>query len=99
MVVINNWCEINHIKSFIIPISRPHVLDMGDIDSDGGQFGFCSMKKIPQGCQSGTRWIMIWTTRRFQKANKTLYNPQYHVQCLAAELIIWKVTLANACIF
>ena len=41
MVDINNWGEVNHMKSFIISITQPHVLDMGEIDSDGGHFGFC----------------------------------------------------------
>ena len=30
MVEINNPGEANYIKSFIIPITQPHVLDMGE---------------------------------------------------------------------
>ena len=61
---------------------------MGEIDADGGHFGFCSIKKSLKGAKVAPGGLLIWTIRKFQKANKTLYNPQYHVQCLAAELCI-----------
>ena len=48
---------------------------MGDKDSDGGHFGFCSIKKSLKGAKVAPAGLLIWTIRRFQKANKTFYYP------------------------
>ena len=68
---------------------------MGEIDYDGGHFGFCSIKKSLKGVKVAPAGILIWTIWGFQKANKTLYNPQYHVQRLAGLLRDGLCTLTN----
>ena len=57
MLYIDNLAEIIHIKSFIVPITQPHIL-MKSIQM-AAIFGFCSIEKFMKSAKAGSSELLI----------------------------------------